>query len=105
MNTEFEINSLHYRVKKMNAIEMLAIQSQISFDSADESYACYSQILERCEVQCNDKWLPVKEKGKEIYYPAGLEDDLETVQIIIKHFINWLKDVFTKSNESNSKTE
>ena len=32
-------------------------------------------------------------------------DDLETVQIIIKHFIDWLKDVFTKSNESNSKTE
>lgn len=105
MEDKITIKEHNYRIKKMNAIEMLAIQSQISFDSADESYACYSQILERCEVQCNDKWLPVKEKGKEIYYPAGLEDDLETVQIIIKHFIDWLKDVFTKSNESNSTTE
>ena len=105
MEDKITIKEHNYRIKKMNAIEMLAIQSQISFDSADESYACYSQILERCEVQCNDKWLPVKEKGKEIYYPAGLENDLSTVQLIIKHFIDWLKDVFMKSNESNSKTE
>ena len=64
MEDKITIKEHNYRIKKMNAIEMLAIQSQISFDSADESYACYSQILERCEVQCNDKWLPVKEKGK-----------------------------------------
>lgn len=34
MKDTLTINELNYRIKKMNAIEMLAIQSQISFNSA-----------------------------------------------------------------------
>lgn len=100
MKDTITINELNYRIKKMNAIEMLAIQSQISFNSAKESQECYEQMLERIEVQCQDKWLPVKEAGKDIYYPADIENDFYVIQELISFFMKWIKDVFQKSNGS-----
>lgn len=99
MQDSIIIKEHNYRIKKMNAIELLSIQSQISFKSAKQSQACYSQILERIEVQCQDKWLPVKEVDKEVYYPAGIENDLVAIQDLIGFFLKWLKEVFQKSNE------
>ena len=98
MQDSIIIKEHNYRIKKMNAIELLSIQSQISFKSAKQSQACYSQILERIEVQCQDNWLPVKEENKEVYYPAGIENDLEAIQSLITFFMKWLKEVFQKSN-------
>lgn len=105
MQDTITINNNEYRIKKMNAIDMLAMQSQISFDTAKQSKSCYSQMLERIEVKCQDKWLPVKEEDKEIYYPVNVENDLSLIQDLIGFFMNWLREVFRKSNESNSKTE
>jgi hypothetical protein len=92
------INNNNYRIKKMNAIELLSMQSQISFKSAKQTQECYEQMLERIEVQCQDKWLPVKEEGKRVYYPNGIEFDLESIQELIAFFMKWLKEVFQKSN-------
>lgn len=105
MKDSININKFEFRVKKMNAIEMLAMQSQISFENAQVAYDCYTQILEKLEVKFNDNWLPVKEKGKEVYYPANMENDLEMVRILIEFFLDWFKSVFQKSNESRGKTE
>lgn len=105
MKDTITINELNYRIKKMNAIEMLAMQSQISFNSAKESQECYEQMLERIEVQCQDKWLPVKEADKDVYYPADIENDFYVIQELISFFMQWLKDVFQKSNGSKAKTE
>ena len=105
MQDSIVIKEHEYRIKKMNAIELLSMQSQISFKSAKQSQACYSQMLERIEVKCQENWLPVKEEGKEIYYPNGIEFDLESIQELISFFMKWLKEVFQKSNVLKAKTE
>lgn len=100
-----DINDRTYRIKPMNAIETLALQSQISFDSVEESMKCYGAILERVEVEVKDKWLQVKESGKEVYYPAGIEDDILTIRELITFVLKFIKEVFQKSNASNSTQE
>lgn len=90
-----------FRIKKMNAIELLAFQSQISFDSMDAAKNMYANILEMIEVKFKEQWLPVKEKGKDIYYPSGIEDDFESISEIIGYFLNdYLKPLFSKSDAS-----
>lgn len=94
-----------YRVKKMNAIELLAMQSQMSFKSYELTENFYKLLLEKMEVQIKDKWLPVKETGREIYYPSGIEDDLDGINIILDYCAKYFKEVFRKSNESKVKQE
>lgn len=97
--------SQQFRIKKMNAIEALALQSQISFDSVEDTQNLYNSLLERLEVECKDKWLPVKEKGRDVFYPAGIEEDIPAIQSLIKEFLNYLKPLFTKSNASKKTQE
>lgn len=105
MQDTITINELNYRIKPMNAIEVLAIQSQISFSSVKQTQSFYEQVLERIEVQLKDEWLPVKEEGKAVYYPAGVENDLETIQALIGFFMKWYEEVFPISNASKNETE
>ena len=67
------IKDNEYRIKKMNAIEILALKSQIDFSTVESTIKCYSTILERIEVKVKDQWIPVKDKDN--YYPAELEND------------------------------
>lgn len=99
------IGNFEYRIKKMNAIELLAMQTQMDFDSFDNAVKCYDTILEKIEVKMKDNWLQVKETGKNLYYPASVEEDFDTVAQLIKYFMDYMKSVFLKSNESNEKTE
>lgn len=96
-----KLDNNEYRIKKMNAIQTLAIQTQISFDNVDTTEKCYNTILEMLEVKFSeDKWLPVKEKDKQIYLPTGIEDNIESIEALIKYGLSYLKDVFHKSNKS-----
>ena len=58
------IKNHEYRIKKMNMIEVLALQSQITFKDIASTEALYNAILERIEVNIGEKWLPVK-KGND----------------------------------------
>lgn len=92
----FVINEHEYRIKKMNAIEMLALRSQIAFDNFEDTMNFYNLLLEKIEVKCGDKWLQVKDG--ENYYPAGIEEDIDTVDELIGKAVEYLKSVFRKSN-------
>jgi len=92
----FVINEHEYRIKKMNAIEMLALRSQIAFDNFEDTMNFYNLLLEKVEVKCGDKWLQVKDG--ENYYPAGIEEDVDTVDELIGKAVEYLKSVFRKSN-------
>ena len=98
---EFEVKNFTYRIKRMNAIEVLAFQSQISFDKYEDVLKMYNEILEKIEVKLDNTWLNVKTKGKDIYYPSGIEDDVIAIQELVKHFLDYLKSVFQNSNASN----
>ena len=92
----FVINEHEYRIKKMNAIEMLALRSQIAFDNFEDTMNFYNLLLEKVEVKCGDKWLQVKDG--ENYYPVGIEEDVDTVDELIGKAVEYLKSVFRKSN-------
>lgn len=103
--SEIQINNHLFRIKKMNMIEMLALQSQVTFKSVDATLALYNELLERMEVQMGEKWLPVKEKGKDIFYPNDIENDFESIQTLVGFFLKYIKSVFQKSDVLNSQQE
>ena len=105
MTTEITINNNKYRIKKMNALEVLAFRGRMTLlnDSVEETTKIYEEMLSQIEVNINDKWLQVKQGSN--YYPAGLEDDFETIEQLVLFMVRYLKEVFQKSNELKSKTE
>lgn len=101
---EFKIKSsdFDFRVKKMNAIEVLAVRSNINNKTVEASMKSFKAILECIEVRCDDSWIPAKMQGREVYFPDGLENDVNAVNELLGYFMGtYLKSVFQKSNESN----
>lgn len=98
---EFNIKALNddFRIKKLNAIELLAIRTNISNDSVKDSINTFKFMLEFIEVRVDTHWLPVKMEGKEVYMPSSIEDNIEAIQELITEFMSYLKSVFSKSNE------
>ena len=91
----------YFRIKPMNAIETLAIRTQISLKDMRSAMKFYTTILEHIEVEIGGKWLPVKTEGREIYYPDGIENDVAAVDELMQYFTKeYLEPVFTKSRES-----
>lgn len=100
-----KINGNEYRIKTMNAIELMALRSQIDFDNYDSVVKMYETLLEKIEVEVNEKWLPVKTAGTNIYVPQGLENDVEAVEQLINFILTYIKSVFMKSNASKKEQE
>lgn len=99
LQNEFKAQSYKFRIKKMNAIELLALRTTLDFENIEKLQATYNNMLERVEVNIkDDKWIQVKQGDD--YYPAGIEDNLELIELIVKEFLNYIKAVFLKSNES-----
>lgn len=95
---EFKIKNDIFRIRKMNAIEVLAFRTQINFDTYDAAQRTYNLILENMEVQIKDKWIPVKQ-GNTVC-PEGLENDVETIDKLLVKMSEYLNEVFPKSNAS-----
>ena len=95
-----EHNENIYRVKKMNAIEALALRSASDMKSVDTAKQFFTDVLERMEIQVKDKWLPVKQAGANVYLPDGIEDDFVGVQKLVEFFMKeFLTPFFEKSVE------
>lgn len=95
---EFTIDNYKFRIKRMNAIELLALRTTINTNSADEMLATYNGFLERIEVNVKDNdWLQVKQGNN--FYPANIESNALIIEQLIKRFINYVTSVFTNSNK------
>lgn len=89
-----------YRIKKMNAIEALALRSASDMKSVAGAKQFFTDVLERLEVQAGDKWLPVKQADANVYLPAGIEEDFAGVQALVEFFMKeFLTPFFEKSAE------
>lgn len=97
---EFVVKDFTFRIKRMNAIELLAIKSVIAFDNIKDLIETYSYLLEKIEVKVKDSWLQVKQGNN--FYPAAIETDVEIIDSLITHILQYIKSVFTKSNGSNA---
>ena len=107
--TEFKIKSrpeLEFRVGKISAIDMLALQIQTNFEDMKQTKEVFTFILEHIEVKLLEKWVNVKVQGREIYMPENLEEDLRALQELYTYFlVNILKPLFVKSEESSQKQQ
>lgn len=101
----FVYEDKEYRIKQMNAIELMALRSQIDFDDYNNVVRMYETLLEKIEVNVNDRWLPVKTPNSNIYVPSGIENNLEVVEQLITNIMSYLKSVFMKSNASKKEQE
>ena len=98
----FEIKSYpnKFRVKKINALELMALRTQIDFSNIEQNIKTYSYILEHLEVEISRVWSPVKEVGKDVFLPMGLEDNVDAMNELITWFLlNVIKKAFMKSEE------
>lgn len=97
---ELKLDEFTFRVRKMNVIEALALKTASSLNSTNEAYRFFNDVLERIEVSVDTRWLPVKEAGRDVYYPAGIEDDANKVKKLVEFFLNdFLTPLFMKSAE------
>lgn len=96
----FEYNNNTFRIKKMNAIEALALRSASDMTTVAGAKQFFTDVLERLEVQAHEQWLPVKQEGKNVYLPDGIQDDFDGVQALVKFFMKeFLTPFFEKSVE------
>lgn len=95
-----DIGTNTFRVKKMNAIEALALRSASDMKSVAGAKQFFNDVLERLEVQAGEKWLPVKQVDTNVYLPAGIEDDFTGIQTLVEFFMKeFLTPFFEKSAE------
>lgn len=89
-----------YRIRKMNAIEALALRSASDMKSVAGAKQFFNDVLERLEVQAGEKWLPVKQVDTNVYLPAGIEEDFAGIQTLVEFFMKeFLTPFFEKSAE------
>ena len=102
---EFKIKSLEndFRIKKMNALEALALRNVIDFDNFETTLKMLNVVVEHVEVKCGDNWLPVKETGRDIFFPVGIEENVLALNEIVNVFLNdYFKPLFRKSDASKN---
>lgn len=101
---EFTIESIpnvEFRIKKMNALETLAMQNVMKFSDMDSTLKTYMTIMEYIEVKVNDKWIDVYNKKTGEMLPVSLNENIAQVNDLITFFLKeYLIPVFRKSNES-----
>lgn len=105
---EFKINSREeqFRVGQISPIDLLAISTQIDFENFQMTKTLIQFCLENIEVKMGEKWIPVKTKNREIYYPKDIVTDLVSMnELFIWMMENVIAVVFQKSSESTTITE
>ena len=89
-----------FRVGKISTVEILAIQTQINFNSLYQTETLFNFILEHVEVSLNNMWVTLKEKGREVYMPLDIQNDYVALQQLCIYFIkDYLQPLFKKSEE------
>ena len=102
MQQEFKVEGYDYvfRTANMNAIEILSFRTQVNYDTFDDAMNMFNTVLEHLEVQMDNSWLPVKVKGRDVYYPAEIEENVDLIQKLCNYFTNeFIIPVFLKSDE------
>lgn len=88
-----------FRIKKISPTTLLALQVTLDFDDLAKTQNLMNFILENIEVNINGSWVQFKEKGRDVYYPIGIEKDLSFLTELVTKFLNeYLKPLFMRSS-------
>lgn len=91
---------LEFRFKKISPVKILSLSTELGKQNIVSNEEVFTIILENTEVDILGQWLPVKEKAKEVYWPANIEENPSMLQDIITKFIRTvLLPVFQKSSK------
>lgn len=92
---------LTFRIKKISPVKLLSLATQFGNQDIESTEQIFTFALEHSEVKVLDTWLSVKEAGKEVYWPADIEDNIPVLQEVVTKFVSdVLSTVFTKSKKS-----
>lgn len=95
-----EREDLQFRTKDVSPIKMLALQTILDFNDFKKTEELFTFILENIEVKIKDSWMPVKEKGRDVYFPIGIEKEMTTLMAITTYYLNnVVTPLFTQSNK------
>lgn len=87
-----------FRFRQISPVKMLSLQTCIDFDDMSKTEHLFGFILENTEVNIAGTWVAVKEQGRDVYFPKGIENELDILMEICTIFLNdVLKPIFTKS--------
>lgn len=86
------VNNNEFRIKKMNAIEVLALQTVFDVDDYSKTLKCFETILEKIEVKIGEQWVTVKDGNN--YYPVDIENNIEVIKELVAYFMRYMKEVF-----------
>lgn len=98
----FKIDGLEaeFRFKKISPVKILSLSTELGKQNLVSNEEVFTIILENTEVNILGQWAPVKEKDKEVYWPANIEENPSMLQDIITKFIRTvLLPVFQKSSK------
>ena len=87
---EFNIESLpnnKFRIAKLDPTEILALGMTTNFEDFKKTVETMNFSLEHVEVQTGDKWTLVKQPGRSVYMPMGIETNYKALREIIEFFI------------------
>lgn len=102
---EFKIESRKedFRVGFISPVDLLAISTQIDFENFKMTRTLYKFCLENTEVKIGEKWVPVKSKDRDVYFPKDMAEDYVAMNEIFTWMMeNVITVVFQKSSESTT---
>lgn len=101
---EFKIDCLpetNFREAYVSPVDLLAIGTQVDFDAFQKTKELFNFALEHIECEVNGKWLPVKQSGRDVYMPFGIDKNLKALNELCHWYMdNVIIRVFTESAES-----
>ena len=101
---EFTIESRkeQYRIGKVTPIELLSISAVLDLEKLAQVTEFITFALEHVEVKMGETWQPVKAKGREVYMPLGIDEDIPALNEIVAYMLKEVvSKAFTKSSESD----
>lgn len=100
-NNEFILDNFpeyKFRIKRLNAVEILALRTQFQLKNYEKSLSFFNLILSKIEVNAGDGWLTVYDGNN--FFPAEAETNFALVDGLTGYFLeNVLTKVFRKSGE------
>ena len=105
MQTEFNIDvkeyaNLKFRFTYMSPIDICVFASNFDLENYKTSKTMFTYAVEHCEVCINETWTKVKQPNKDVYMPAGMEENVGALLAIVDKFVElYIMPVFQKSSE------
>ena len=76
-----------FKFEKIKPTLMLSLYDLYTHEIKD-LVKYYNTIFENVKIKIGDVWQPLKEEGRDIYYPANIEDDGRAFVVISNTFID-----------------